>query len=50
MDQDLELWIIIQRGPHIFYKEEDGKKVVKLEDDLSATELEKECRQYLKAF
>ena len=46
MDKDLELWSIIQRGPHIFFKEEDGKKIPKAEDELTPTELEKHSKNY----
>ena len=46
MDQDLELWSIIQKGPHTFSKEEDGKKIFKTEDELTSTELEKHSKNY----
>ena len=46
MDQDLELWSIIQKGPHTFYTEVGGKKISKSEEELSATELEKHSKNY----
>ena len=46
MDQDLELWSIIPKGPHTFYTEVGGKKIAKSEEELSATELEKHSKNY----
>ena len=46
MDQDLELWSIIQKGPHTFYTEVGRRKIPKFEVDLSAAELEKHSKNY----
>ena len=46
MDQDLELWSIIQKGPHTFYTEVGGRNIPKSEVILSATGLEKHSKNY----
>ena len=42
----MELWSIIQKGPHTFYTEVGGRKIPGSEEDLSETELEKHSKNY----
>ena len=46
IDQDIELWNIIQTGPHLFYTKIDGIDTLKPQTSLTPLELEKVSKNF----